>query len=149
MADDLGYSDIAAFGGEIETPNLDELAEEGLLLTQFYNTSRCCPSRAALLTGLYQHEAGVGNMTGDMGPPSYQGFLNDQCVTIAEVLQTSGFHTMMSGKWNLGSEPEKRPNKRGFDRFFGYSSGWWGIFSPHKKRNRYFSGQFHCSHRYS
>jgi len=78
MADDMGYSDIGAFGGEIATPNLDRLAADGLLMTQFYNTSRCCPSRAALLTGLYQHEAGVGNMTGDMGHPSYQGFLNEQ-----------------------------------------------------------------------
>ncbi|EPR71535.1 arylsulfatase [Cyclobacterium qasimii] len=132
MADDMGYSDLGAFGGEINTPNLDKLAADGLLMTQFYNSSRCCPSRAALLTGLYQHEAGVGNMTGNMGHPSYQGFLNEQCVTIGEVLQTSGYRTMISGKWHLGGAPEQRPNNRGFDRFFGIAKGGVVYFNPIK-----------------
>jgi arylsulfatase len=97
MADDMGYSDLGLFGSEINTPHLDKLAKNGLILTQFYNTSRCCPSRAALLTGIYQHEAGVGDMNNDRGFPNYQGYLNKQCVTIAEVLKDAGYTTMMSG----------------------------------------------------
>src|SRR5262245_6055906 len=89
LADDLGYSDVGCFGGEIRTPNLDALAADGLRLTQFYNATRCCPSRASLLTGLYPHQAGVGDMTGDEGPrrPGYRGHLNERCTTIPEVLR--------------------------------------------------------------
>ena len=85
MADDMGYSDLGCYGGEIQTPNIDGLAANGVRFTQFYNTARCCPTRAALLTGLYQHQAGIGHMVSDYGIPSYQGKLNDQCLTIAEV----------------------------------------------------------------
>src|SRR5262245_20157688 len=88
MADDLGFSDIGCYGSEIATPNLDRLAKKGLRFTQFYNTARCCPSRAALLTGLYSHQAGVGYMDDDHHLPAYIGRLNEHCVTIGEVLQT-------------------------------------------------------------
>lgn len=94
MADDLGFSDIGCFGGEIETPHLDRLARDGLRLTQFYNTARCCPTRASLMTGLYQHQAGVGHMMGDYGLPGYRGDLNQNCVTIAEVLKSAGYITL-------------------------------------------------------
>ena len=90
MADDMGFSDIGCYGSEIATPNLDRLAAQGMRFTQFYNTARCCPTRASLLTGLYAHQAGVGHMVGDRGIPSYQGYLNDHCVTIAEVLRSAG-----------------------------------------------------------
>ncbi len=97
MGDDLGFSDIGCYGGEIETPNLDRLAANGIRFTQFYNGARCCPTRASLLTGLYAHQTGVGHMMNDYGLPSYRGDLNQQCVTIAEVLKTAGYTTLMSG----------------------------------------------------
>lgn len=123
MADDMGFSDLGCYGGEIETPNLDQLADSGIRFTQFYNTARCCPTRAALLTGLYQHQAGIGHMVGNYGVPSYQGYLNDQCVTIAEALRGAGYTTLMTGKWHVGSQPEHWPTKRGFDRYWGTPSG--------------------------
>src|SRR4028119_1230978 len=90
LVDDLGFSDIGCYGSEINTPNLDKLAQGGLRLTQFYNTSRCCPSRAALLTGLYPHQAGVGSMNLNLGTPAYQGYLSRNSITIAEGLKTQG-----------------------------------------------------------
>ena len=123
MVDDMGFSDIGCYGAQIQTPHLDGLASHGLRFTQFYNTGRCCPTRAALLTGLYPHQAGVGHMTGDHGYPSYQGYLNDRCVTIAEALQSTGYYTAMSGKWHLGSKPDQWPRQRGFDRFYGIPEG--------------------------
>lgn len=133
MADDMGYSDLGFFGSEIETPNIDRLAENGLVLTNFYNTSRCCPTRASLLTGLYQHQAGIGCMNHDLGYPSYQGFLNDSCVTIAEVLKEAGYTTMMTGKWHVGDQEENWPLKRGFDRFYGVPRGGGVYFYPFRK----------------
>jgi arylsulfatase len=130
MADDMGFSDLGCFGSEIHTPNIDRLANRGLIMTQFYNTSRCCPSRAALLTGVYQHQAGIGRMTADQGLPAYRGFLNDRVVTIAEVLKASGYHTMMTGKWHVGSEPAHWPHRRGFDRFYGSPRGGGVYFHP-------------------
>ena len=103
MADDMGYSDIGCYGGEIQTPTLDRLAENGLRFTRFYNTARCCPTRAALMTGLYQHQAGMGWMTYDAGIPGYRGDLNKNCVTIAEVLKPAGYRTYIHGKWHLTS----------------------------------------------
>jgi len=123
MADDMGFSDLGCYGSEIETPHLDQLADGGVRFTQFYNTARCCPTRAALLTGLYQHQAGIGHMVGNYGVPSYQGYLNDQCVTIAEALRGAGYTTLMTGKWHVGSRPEHWPTKRGFDRYWGTPSG--------------------------
>jgi len=123
MADDMGYSDIGCYGGEISTPNLDRLAAGGLRFSQFYNAGRCCPTRASLLTGLYPHQAGVGNMVGNQGYPTYQGYLNDRCVTIAEALKPAGYHTLMAGKWHVGEKRPHWPTDRGFDRYFGLISG--------------------------
>ncbi|MHC4442633.1 MAG: arylsulfatase [Planctomycetota bacterium] len=123
MADDMGFSDIGCYGSEIATPVLDKLAGNGLRFTQFYNTARCCPTRAALLTGLYQHQAGIGHMVGDYGLPAYRGFLNDGSVTIAEALSRGGYRTLMSGKWHVGEERPHWPVDRGFDSYFGLISG--------------------------
>lgn len=123
LCDDMGYSDLGCFGSDIHTPNLDRLAANGLRMTQFYNAARCCPTRASLLTGLYQHQAGVGAMVGNQGTPEYQGFLNDQCVTIAEVLKAAGYNTYMSGKWHVGNDRGHWPLDRGFDRYYGLING--------------------------
>ncbi|MBM3858712.1 MAG: arylsulfatase [Verrucomicrobia bacterium] len=119
----MGYSDLGCYGGEIETPHLDALAANGLRFTQFYNAARCCPTRAALLTGLYPHQAGIGHMTQNDGIPSYQGFLNDRCLTMAEALRPAGYATLTVGKWHVGSAPGQWPLDRGFDRFWGTPSG--------------------------
>src|SRR5882757_8571045 len=84
LVDDMGFSDLGCYGSEIPTPNLDALAANGVRFTQFYNTARCCPTRAALLTGLYSHQTGVGHMMEDKGVPGYTGRLNNQCVTFAD-----------------------------------------------------------------
>jgi arylsulfatase A-like enzyme len=102
MADDMGFSDLGCYGSEIQTPNIDKLAAGGVRFTHFYNGARCCPTRASLLTGLYAHQAGVGHMVNNLGIPPYQGYLNDKCVTIAEVMRSSGYRTLMSGKWHVG-----------------------------------------------
>jgi arylsulfatase A-like enzyme len=136
MSDDMGFSDIGCYGSEINTPNLDHLAEKGLRFTQFYNTARCCPTRASLMTGLYQHQAGVGHMTGDYGRPGYRGDLNNQCVTIAQVLKSAGYSTYMSGKWHVtpykpeGGSKHNWPLQRGFGRFFGTIHGAGSFFDP-------------------
>src|SRR5215813_5296480 len=87
LADDLGFSDLGCYGSEIQTPNIDKLAGSGLRFTQFYNTARCCPTRASLLTGLYSHRVGIGHMVQDLGSPAYRGDLSKKCVTIAEALK--------------------------------------------------------------
>lgn len=115
MADDMGYSDLSCVGSEIPTPNLDKLAGKGVLMTQFYNAGRCCPTRASLLTGLYQHQAGLGDMDSDWGLPAYQGQLKSNTVTLAEMLKTAGYVTGISGKWHVGNAPEVQPLRRGFD----------------------------------
>ncbi|MRX46785.1 arylsulfatase [Pedobacter puniceum] len=123
LADDMGFSDLGSFGSEIETPVLDEMAKEGLKMTNFYNASRCCPTRASLMTGLYQHQAGVGDMVNTRPQPAYQGYLNRNCVTIAEALKTNGYATFMAGKWHIGQAKENWPTKRGFDKYFGLIDG--------------------------
>jgi len=124
MVDDLGFSDIGPYGAnEIETPNLDRLATEGLRLKEFYNNSICAPTRASLLTGQYQHKAGVGYFNVNLGLPAYQGFLNKESLTIAEVLKQGGYSTLMSGKWHVGDDKDQWPNQRGFDKFFGFIGG--------------------------
>ena len=136
LSDDMGYSDIGCYGGEINTPNLDRLAAGGLRFTQFYNTARCCPTRASLLTGLYPQQAGVGHMMNDRGTPAYRGDLSDRAVTIAEVLKGAGYATYMSGKWHVTpyvvENPDKKnwPRQRGFDRFFGMISGAGSFYDP-------------------
>ncbi len=154
MADDLGFSDIGCFGGEIHTPNIDYLANNGIRFTQFYNTSRCCPTRASLLTGLYNHDAGIGEMTDEHNEPGYLGRIGENTVTIAEVLKDAGYHTAMSGKWhisNTDAQPTKQaqldwlnhqayhetfsplsqyPTSRGFERYFGTIWGVVDYFDP-------------------
>src|ERR1041385_1578306 len=116
LADDLGYSDLGCFGGEIATPNLHRLASNGVRFTQFYTTARCCPSRASLLTGQYPHRVGVGHMVTDLGQPGYRGRLSENGATIAEVLRPAGYRTFISGKWHVGTND---PTARGFEEFFG------------------------------
>jgi arylsulfatase len=138
LVDDMGFSDIGCYGSEIPTPNLDRLAADGLRFTQFYNTARCCPTRASLLTGLYSHQAGMGHMTEDRGEDGYRGDLNDRCVTIAEVLGRAGYRTGMTGKWhvtkfvNPTDEAKKFnwPLQRGFQRYFGIIQGGADYFQP-------------------
>jgi arylsulfatase A-like enzyme len=123
LADDMGYSDLGATGSEIATPHLDNLANEGVLFTNCYNTSRCCPSRASLLTGLYSHNAGVGHMDTDLGDPAYQGYIDHDRITIAEAFRDKGYRTIMAGKWHVGNDREHWPDKRGFERFYGIPAG--------------------------
>ena len=151
LADDLGYSDMGCYGGEIQTPNLDRLASEGVRFTHFYNASRSCPTRASLLTGLYQHQAGIGRMTFDNHLPGYRGTLSHNAVTIAEVLRTAGYRTSMIGKWHVAETPlredqrdwlnhqvfydtfsdlENYPVNRGFDTHYGTIYGVVDYFDP-------------------
>jgi arylsulfatase A-like enzyme len=139
MADDMGFSDPGFMGSSIATPNIDMLAQNGLLFNQFYNTSRCCPTRASLLTGLYAHQTGMGWMTAsDLGHPGYTGDLNRHCVTIAEVLKPAGYDCYVTGKWHVTHDKYMRPEgpkhnwplQRGFDKFYGHLSGGGGYYRP-------------------
>ena len=150
LVDDSGFSDLGCYGGEIHTPNLDALAAGGLRFTQFYNGARCCPSRASLLTGLYAQQTGVGLMTSNQHLPGYTGTLNDSCVTLAEVLKQAGYQTFMSGKWHVGNV---LPTARGFDRFYGFYTGYavnsynpnmMGLFPP-GPMHAYPPGQFYAT----
>lgn len=149
LADDLGFSDLGCFGSEISTPNIDRMASEGLRMSQFYTTPRCCPSRAALLTGLYPQQAGIGNMMEDRGVLGYRGELNRNCLTIAEELRRANYHTAMVGKWHLShmyfdekkqlnyesAEPfwdnkNSWPLQRGFEDYFGTIHGVTSYYDP-------------------
>ena len=134
MADDMGFSDIWAYGSGIATPNLDRLVAGGFRFTQFYNTGRCSPTRASLLTWLYPHQAGVGHLNRDLGPPAYRGELGHDTVTIAELLGSAGYATLMSGKWHVTSpsltDDHNWPRQRGFDRFYGTLTGGGNFFNP-------------------
>jgi len=138
LGDDIGYSDIGCYGGEIATPNLDSLAANGLRFTQFYNTARCCPTRASLLTGLHPHQAGIGHMMSDRGHEGYRGNLNRQCVTIAEALKPAGYRSYAVGKWHVTpgqtakalADTHNWPLQRGFDRFYGTIHGAGSYFDP-------------------
>jgi arylsulfatase len=144
LADDMGFSDIGCFGAEIETPNIDSLADNGVRFTQMYNCARCCPTRASLLTGLHPHQAGIGHMVGDLGHPSYQGYLDENCVTIAEALLDGGYRTAMAGKWHvggrhstkgpaehlIGSPKYPRPIDRGFEHHYGTLAGAGSFWNP-------------------
>ncbi|NQZ76256.1 MAG: arylsulfatase [Ekhidna sp.] len=140
MADDMGYSDLGCYGGEISTPNIDQLAEEGIRFTQFYNGARCCPTRASLLTGLSPHLTGMGGMVSGSPaevPNPYQGYLNSNCVTLAEVLRPAGYRTYMTGKWHVGEFRPVFPTDRGFDRYYGLISGamnYWNIAKGKRKK---------------
>lgn len=141
LADDMGFSDIGSYGSEIPTPNLDALAKRGLRFTQFYNAGRCCPSRASLLTGLYSHQTGMGGMTEDLGSPTYQGHLNREGRTLAELLKAHGYSTLMSGKWHLGKAQGQQPMDRGFERFFGTLGGGGNYFHEDRGREWVLNGQ--------
>jgi len=136
MTDDMGYSDLGCYGGEIPTPEIDRLATGGIRFSQFYNTGRCCPTRASLLTGLYPHQAGIGDMMGDRGYDGYRGLLNNHCVTIAEVLKEAGYGTYHTGKWHLSRFMRQDgpklswPLQRGFDRFYGIIHGGGSQYDP-------------------
>ena len=132
LVDDMGWSDIGCYGGEIATPNLDKLAAGGVRFTQFYNTARCCPTRASLLTGLYPHQAGMGHLDNVVreGSSGTTGRLNLQSVTVAEVLRDAGYFTAMAGKWHLGQPNGSPPWQRGFDRVLNIRAG--GIFFPNQ-----------------
>ncbi len=138
LSDDMGFSDLGCYGGEIDTPNLDTLAAGGLRFTQFYNAARCCPTRASLLTGLYPHQTGVGHMMEDHGErfPGYRGDLNASCRTIAEVLRPAGYRTYAVGKWHVTRHNKQDgpkhnwPLQRGFDRFYGMVSGGGSYYDP-------------------
>ena len=136
LVDDMGYSDTGAFGGEVQTPGINQLAKNGLRFTQNYNSARCCPSRAAVLTGLYSHQAGIANFTGrdnskKLGP-AYRGKLTKNSVTLAEVLKTAGYSTYGVGKWHDGHQ--EVPTDRGFDEYYGYIRGY---EAPQWKEERY------------
>jgi len=154
LADDLGFSDLGCYGSEIHTPNIDYLASNGIRYTQFYNTSRCCPTRASLLTGLYNQQAGIGKMTDAEDEPGYRGHLTENTVTLAEVLKEAGYQTAMSGKWHVSNTNVQKnaqdqlawlnhqkdygdfapisqyPTRRGFDRYFGNIWGVVDFFDP-------------------
>ena len=138
LSDDMGYSDIGCYGSEIETPTLDRLAHDGIRFTQFYNTGRCCPTRASLLSGLYPHQAGIGHMMNDRGFPGYRGEFGDSCCTIAEALQPAGYRNYMAGKWHIThktspehqSDKKNWPLQRGFNRFYGTIHGAGSFFDP-------------------
>jgi len=156
LADDMGFSDVGCYGGEIHTPNIDHFATQGVRFSQFYNMARCCPTRAALLTGLYPHQAGMGAMNQNLGVAEYEGELNDRCVTMAEVLKDAGYHTGMIGKWHLchlaissGGSRAKRminfedtqtpiskskanwPVNRGFEEHWGTIAGVENYYDPY------------------
>jgi arylsulfatase A-like enzyme len=154
LADDMGYSDLGCYGGEIKTPNIDFLAKNGIRYRQFYNTSRCCPTRASLLTGLYNQQAGIGKMTDLEDQPGYQGHITKHTVTLAEVLKTADYQTGIIGKWHVSntlaqkdkqaqldwlnhqkdfgafSPLDQYPVNRGFDKFFGTIWGVIDFFDP-------------------
>lgn len=136
LVDDMGWSDLSCYGSEIPTPNLDALARNGLRFTQFYNTGRCCPTRASLQTGLYAHQTGVGHMTDDKGAPGYQGRLNDQCVTFGEVMKPAGYTTIMCGKWHVGQNFGVAPWTRGYELTLNAAAG--GFFFPDSPRTELF-----------
>ena len=136
MSDDMGFSDIGCYGSEIPTPNLDRLAKNGVRFTQFYNTARCCPTRASLLTGLYPHQAGIGHMMADRGHDGYRGDLRLTASTIPEVLRSATYRSYAVGKWHVTRhiQPEgpkhNWPLQRGFDRFYGTIHGGGSYFDP-------------------
>jgi arylsulfatase A-like enzyme len=152
LADDLGYSDIGCYGSEVKTPNIDRMAQNGIRMTQLYNSARCCPSRASLLTGLYPHQAGLGHMTGDKvrGLIGYDGFRNDNNVTIPEVLKSAGYMTFMSGKWHIAPG---LPTDRGFDEYYGLVGGFTTFWDKSKytrlpkgrKEREYKEGEFYAT----
>jgi arylsulfatase A-like enzyme len=134
VVDDLGYSDLSPFGGEIRTPNIQRLADNGLIVQQCYTTPLCAPSRAMFMSGMDNHISGIGAMppfqaANQYMQPGYEGYLNDRVMTLPEVLRENGYHTYMSGKWHLGHEEGRRPFEEGFERSFSFLGGGASHFS--------------------
>ncbi|MGE0223222.1 MAG: arylsulfatase [Acetobacteraceae bacterium] len=128
LADDMGYSDASPYGGEMFTPNIARLADQGTMLTNFHVSAYCAPTRSMLLTGVDNHIVGLGNMVellsdNQRGKPGYEGYLNGRAVTVARTLRDAGYHTYMAGKWHLGKTPETMPASQGFDRSVGVLEG--------------------------
>lgn len=156
LADDLGYSDLGCYGGELSTPSIDRLAMKGIRFEACYNSARCCPSRASLMTGLYPHQAGIGSFEtrepDRMRGPGYLGHLNNHCVTLAEVLKGAGYSTWMVGKWHMG---RPGPIARGFDEFYGFvenhSQSQWDqskyirLPAGQEPEKRYAKGEFYAT----
>lgn len=145
LVDDMGFSDLGCYGGEVKTPNIDRLADQGIKMRSFYNNARCCPTRASVLTGKYPHAVGMGHMvslpTDTIQPGSYQGYLDHKYPTVAEELKKAGYNTYMTGKWHVGERKEDWPLNRGFDRYYGLISGassFWEI-TPQEKFKRIFA----------
>lgn len=134
LADDLGFSDLGCYGGEIRTPHLDRLAGTGCTMSSFYSTARCSPSRASLLTGLHPHQTGIGILTGDTLPAGYPGDLDSRCLTVAEMLRAHGYRTSAIGKWHLARDVRTPnhvwPTRSGFERFWGPLGGACSYFAP-------------------
>lgn len=142
VADDLGYSDLGCFGSEISTPNIDALAKQGQIFTNFYTAAVCSPTRAMLLTGTDNHIAGLGNMAEQIdridqliGQPGYEGYLNDSVVTVAQLLKDRGYHTYIAGKWHLGWDPEQSPKAKGFERSYTLLDGSASHYYPSESRS--------------
>ncbi len=150
LADDLGYSDLGCFGSEIATPNIDALARNGQIFTNFYTAAACSPSRAMLLTGTDNHIAGFGNMAEQVphfpeqiGKPGYEGYLNDRVVSVAQLLKDTGYHTYLAGKWHLGLTADQSPSSKGFERTFSLLDACANHFKPDTEVNPFWAdGQF-------
>ncbi len=146
LADDLGYSDLGCFGSEIATPNIDALANQGQIFTNFYTAATCSPSRSMLLTGTDNHIAGFGDMAervpsipNEIGKPGYEGYLNNKTICIAQLLKDAGYHTYMAGKWHLGLEPEQSPTAKGFEKCYALLDGYANHFRPDKRESSFWS----------
>jgi arylsulfatase len=144
LADDLGYSDLGCFGSEISTPNIDSLAQQGEIFTNFYTAAACSPSRAMLLSGTDNHIAGLGDMAehvpampNEIGKPGYEGFLNNKVICVAQLLKDVGYHTYIAGKWHLGLEPEQSPAANGFERSFALLDAYANHFIPDKRESSF------------
>lgn len=142
VVDDMGYSDCQPFGGEIPTPSLQELADNGVCFRNFHTSALCAPTRAMLLSGCDNHHAGLGAMptmhaTNQYMQPGYEGFLSDDVIIIPEILRDAGYHTYMAGKWHLGEAEGSRPHSRGFERTFSFLGGGVSHFNDQRPLSTY------------
>jgi len=150
VADDLGYTDLGVYGGEIETPHLDQLAKAGIMLTDFHNQAVCGPTRASILSGTDNRNAGgaMHQTPNQIGVPGYESHLSRDVVPFSDLLRQSGYITYFLGKWHLGSEPDLLPNARGFDRSYALMEGFAshfhdkGRFRPDQLGTYYEDGKF-------
>lgn len=153
VADDLGYSDLGCFGSEISTPNIDALAAQGRIFRNFYTAAACSPTRAMLLTGIDHHQAGLGDMAERMisipeevGQPGYEGYLNRQVISVAQLLLDTGYQTYMAGKWHLGSTPDQSPKEKGFEQSFALLEGYANHFYPNRDQATFWQDDDYTSY---